>query len=228
MFHIPEDILDKYNPIKNYRLFTDMEQQRLPQYDKHITHYFDWKPLPPVTIEETEQFLKKELGMIKIEVDDTEQEFIESRRYLHEGMTYACTYVCPNIETRNKWASPKEKMDFAASQKAYDDAVKLMLDRAVETGDPNGLFKKYAAEWERRKLRDDYMMLNLYCDADGWFADIDVIIEPMIVVCSLYHLMGRAPVPEDTFSHWTFYLQFLIDIGYVNDFVKELNITEKK
>ena len=66
-------------------------------------------------------------------------------------------------------------------------------------------------------------MLHLYCDSDGWFADIDVsIVLPLVVLLSLYHLMGRAPVSEDTFSHWPLYLQFLIDIGYVNDFVSEM------
>jgi len=227
MFHIPGNILEIFDPWKNYRLFIDMEQRRLPQYDKPITHYFDWKPLPSITIVEAEQFFQEELGMVKVEIDDLEQEFIVSRQYLHEGMQYTCTYMCPNHEVRNKWATQKEKIDYVSTQKVCDDAVKLMLDRADETGDPDGLYKKYAAEWERRKQRDDALMLHLYCDSDGWFADIDVsIVLPLVVLLSLYHLMGRAPVSEDTFSHWPLYLQFLIDIGYVNDFVKEFTIVE--
>ena len=57
MFHIPENILEIYDPWKNYHLFTDMEQRRLPQYEKPITHYFIWEPLPPIPIEEAEQFI---------------------------------------------------------------------------------------------------------------------------------------------------------------------------
>ena len=102
---------------------------------------------------EAEQLFQEELGMVKVEIDHLEQEFIVSRQYLHEGMQYTCTYMCPNHEVRNKWATQKEKIDYVSTQKVCYDAVKLMLDRADETGDPDGLYKKYAAEWERRKKK---------------------------------------------------------------------------
>lgn len=64
--------------------------------------------------------------------------------------------------------------------------------------------------------------VNIYCDGDDYFSDI--ILHgtlPMIAECSLLHVLGKAPVPGVVFL-WEHYLQFLIDIGYINDFTNLL------
>ena len=121
MFHIPENILEIFDPWKNYRLFIDMEQRRLPQYNKPITHYFDWKPLPPITIAEAEQFFQEELGMVRAEIDALDRDLIEKKQFHHKGMQYECSYMYADIGARNKWATQEEIEQYIAVEKTNDN-----------------------------------------------------------------------------------------------------------
>jgi hypothetical protein len=60
--------------------------------------------------------------------------------------------------------------------------------------------------------------LNIY-SSDGVYIDDFQSYGgiPKIVRYSLFHLLGKAPIPEETYSEWYMFLQFLIDIGYVKE-----------
>ena len=77
-------------------------------------------------------------------------------------------------------------------------------------------------EENRARHMNQYGLMHVFCDKDGYFSDVAIYGSvPMSVKCSIYHVLGKAPIPDEVFI-WPYYLQFLIDIGYINDFVKEL------
>ena len=72
-------------------------------------------------------------------------------------------------------------------------------------------------EHERQKITAHHL-IHLYSADDLFFGAVDMQgMVPKIVRYSLFHLLGKAPIPEETYSEWYMYLQFLIDIGYVKE-----------
>ena len=223
MFHIPENILELYEPVSFHKLFFRMQQVDSMALGNKLTQYYDWEPLDLLTMAEAEWFMENELGMVKVEPDEKEQQLIESRADRHLKMQYVCTYVYPDIKARNRLATQEEIEGFHSADKIMDNSIEMFTEKAMNNVNNAKTWYDIAEDWKRRKERDKQIPIHLYCDEQGKFADIDYHpVMPKIAQYSLYHVLGWAPVPEETFSSWQYYLKFLVDIGYVNDFVKEL------
>ena len=229
MFHIPENILELYDPERYFQQFMRIQQLDSVACGNKLTQYYDWKPLEPLTMAEAEWFIKYELGMVKYDLDDSNQQAVKEHASRHPGMDYVCSYTFPNIEVRNRLSSQKEIEFYAYAKKMSEQTNAVFEKKIAETGDPDGKIALSLQYNKKSQQGDQYTLVHIYCDKDGYFSDAEIYgMMPDVAKYSLFHILGKAPVPEEVFSNWPKYLQFLIDIGYVNDFVKELNITEKK
>ncbi|MBQ3120680.1 MAG: hypothetical protein IJC12_07375 [Peptococcaceae bacterium] len=167
--------------------------------------------------------------MAKYDLDDSDQQVVKEHASRHPGMDYVCSYTFPNIEVRNRLSSQKEIEFYAYAKKMSEQTNAVFEKKIAETGDPDGKIALSLQYNKKSQQGDQYTLVHIYCDKDGYFSDAEIYgMMPNVAKYSLFHILGKAPVPEEVFSNWPKYLQFLIDIGYVNDFVKELNITEKK
>ena len=222
MFHIPEQIARSFDPYKNWELFFNHLISSEDCANNRMTRYYDWEAQPPLTMAEAEWFIEHEIGMVKIELDDFSRKLLHDRLCRCPGMQYVCTYTYPTPDARDHLATEKEINKHILSEKLFVQHRKDCLKNIEKTGDPDGEWRAMIEEEDRAAYMNQYGLMHVLCDRDGYFSDADIHGPvPRAVKCSVYHVLGKAPIPDEVFL-WTAYLQFLIDIGYVNDFVKEL------
>lgn len=226
MFHIPENILQIYGPMEYLNQFIRLQQLDSIACGNKMTQYYDWKPLEPLTMAEAEWFIEHEIGMVKRELDESDKEVVEEHSSCHPGMKYVCSYTFPNVETRNRLAAKKELEFYDFAEKMATQTNAVFEQKIIETGDPDGKIALSLYYNKRSQHYDKYMLLHVYSDREGYFSDVEIHgMMPLVAECSLFHVLGKAPIPQEVFSLWPHYLQFLIDIGYVNDFVKDMEQT---
>ena len=222
MFHIPEQIARNFDSDKNWELFFNHLISSEDCMNNRMTRYYDWEAQPPLTMAEAEQFIEHEIGMVKIELDDFSRKLLQKRLCRCPGMQYVCTYTYPTLDALDCLATEKEIKNRILGEKLFVQSRKDCLKIIEKTGDPDGELQAMIEEEDRAAYMNQYGLMHVFCDRDGYFSDADIHGPvPMAVKCSVYHVLGKAPIPDEVFL-WTAYLQFLIDIGYVNDFVKEL------
>ena len=76
---------------------------------------------------------------------------------------------------------------------------------------------EYRLEQEYANYRvETYKLLHVLSEDGNYFYGMrSEGAVPRIIRFSLFHLLGKAPVPEETYSEWYLYLQFLMEIGYI-------------
>ena len=210
-FQLPLDMMKWFDPYKN-------ESKYIKGKDK-IQHKCAWEPLPPISFGEMELFLTDIAGMIKVEQSPYEVNIIlQNQGRDHPGMQYVCSYTFPDEKTRDKWALPNEinmnhdmDLEYKAQLEKYPD--ELFLKANIET-----IWRTMEFCDTRRFFVNKYKLLNVYSSDGVYFDDFQSYGGiPKIVRYSLFHLLGKAPIPEETYSEWYMYLQFLIDIGHVKE-----------
>jgi len=222
MFHIPEQIARSFDPDKNWERFFKHLISSEACMNNRMTRYYDWEPQPLISMAEAEQFIEHEIGMVKIELDDFSRELLQERLCRCPGMQYVCTYTYPTLDVRDRLATEKEIQNNILSEKWFAQHRKNCLKNIEKTGDPDGERQAMIDEEDRAAHMNRYGLMHVLCDREGYFSDADIHGPvPKAVQCSMYHVLGKAPIPDEVFV-WTWYLQFLIDIGYINDFVPNI------
>ena len=138
MFHIPENILEIYDPERYFQQFMRIQQLDSVACGNKLTQYYDWKPLEPLTMAEAEWFMEYELGMVKYDLDDSDQQVVKEHSSRYPGMEYLCSYTFPSVEVRNRLSSQKE-IDFYAYAKKMSEQTNAIFEKRIAlTGDPDG------------------------------------------------------------------------------------------
>lgn len=201
-FELPTDIISVYKPKRNMKTFIKLQP--------NIIKYFDWKPHNQITLTEVQDILSAQFGMEKTEVDRYTREAIRSTMRQHPGMNYVCSYTFADIANLKKWMLDIEIENYEYMVTLQSDTIQKMKAQKNTGSDDILENKKHVYQIERHKL------IHLYSRDGVNFDDIETRgMVPLVVKFTLFHLLGKAPIPEETYSEWPMYLQFLIDMGYV-------------
>lgn len=211
LLHLPSDIVQSYIPKKNEEFFSIIKEQ--------VMKYYDWNPLDNSSLQAVRDFLTNEIGMVEIRLDDTQENilpFLQSR--IPEKLKYECTYTFPDAFVRDRWALPEEKEMYATDEKYYKIFVHE-VQKKIASGNADSEMWGLRLEREHKVQQITvHHLIHLYSADNFFFGAVDMQgMVPKIVRYSLFHLLGKAPIPEETYSEWYMYLQFLIDIGYVKE-----------
>jgi len=211
ILELPADIVQIYSPKKNQMLFS--------QNAKEIIKKYDWVPCDSSTLQDVKYFLANKIGMTEVYLEAVRQDTLQIfQTFVPEKLKYECSYTFPDIHTRDKWALPEEKEMYALDIKYYAEFVNAAQKKITDKSVDVKLWRdRLEREHERQKITAHHL-IHLYSADDLFFGAVDMQgMVPKIVRYSLFHLLGKAPIPEETYSEWYMYLQFLIDIGYVKE-----------
>lgn len=60
---------------------------------------------------------------------------------------------------------------------------------------------------------ESHKLVHLYSVDGVTFNDVEFEgVVPLLIKFSVFHVLGKAPISDKTFSEWPIYLQFLMDI----------------
>jgi hypothetical protein len=209
-FQLSNDIVKYFDPHKK-------EQDCFKE--TNIMYRYDWKPMESISLEELDLFLTNIVGMAKIEQSPYHIDIIK-RNLLHEhsNLRYVCSYTFLDEVHRNQWALPTELDLYCILDERYGKCLEQYHDEVFFNDDIREIWRTagFCETWA--PFVDKYSLIDIYSLDDLYFDDFRSHGGlPKIVRYSLFHLLGKAPIPEETYSEWYMYLQFLIDIGYVKE-----------
>lgn len=211
LFTLPKDMMQLYDPkkdIKNIRNLSAETKQ----------HFENWVPFPEVTLKEAELFLETQFKMQKVEVDKGKQQVIkEYLKYQHFRIQYVCSYQFAMFSDWEQWALKQEIEVYDMMKSFREKSIRTMQHQLESQKNTDVASLQYSLQLEKETdYVETHKLIHLYTEDGIHFNDMqDFGPIPIVVRFSLLHLLGRAPIPEEAYSYWPFYLQFLIDIQYV-------------
>lgn len=204
MFTLPKNIMKIYEPKRNFLAIHGMEPHIKQRFDK-------WVPYPEITLEEAQQFIEQQFGMRKFVPKD-----IRTSYTIPANLQYVCSYEFGSVEDWKPWASEKEIEIFELSTSLRRQWIEKHQKELAQQTVPDPTIQAGLQFDLDTYHRETHKLLHLYT-LDG--VHFDEIYRagplPMVIDFSLHHLLGKAPIPEEMYSHWPYYLQFLMDIEYI-------------
>ena len=205
MFTLPENIMEIYEPKRNFLAIHNMEPHIKQRFDK-------WVPYPEITLEEAQQFIEQQFGMRKFQPKD-----IRTSYAIPANLQYVCSYEFDSVEDWKPWALENEIEAFELS-----------------TSFRRQWIEKRQKELAQQAVPDPVTQAGLQFDLDTYYEEVHTLLHlytldgvhfheiyragspfPKVIDFSLQHLLGKAPIPEEMYSNWPHYLQFLMDIAYI-------------
>ena len=199
-----------YDPKKNYGKMINMDREIMQRFH-------NWKPLPEISIKEAEAFLEGQFGMTKTELDEKAKTILlRNRLYYRLPMQYMGSYQFPEIQLWQQWAleNELELFDYLRSVRTGNQE-RLRRELATATGNAQKIQDELQTESEYFHT-ESHKLIHLYSIDGVTFDDAEFEgLVPLLIKFSVFHLLGKAPISDETFSEWPMYLQFLMDIHYI-------------
>ena len=196
--------METYQPKKNLDIFFEMGRD-----EKWL---YQWEPIELISIREVQLLMSSYFGAEKVSENQIRQQQIEEFVLQKPDVQYECSYTFADSMNMEEWMSKEEKELVKEMEDIHHEFIKNIVSKK------NRNWEKSLQDEEQRYYIDKHGLLHFYKDSNGIFVDLQIFgFVPKIVKFSLYHLLGKAPRSNETYSEWAMYLQFLIDIGYIKD-----------
>lgn len=212
MFLLSEDIVQKYRPRKDVHAISAMDESVKCRMDF-------WEPCEEITIEALDDILVRLFCMKKVIIAKETKESL-SANLEHEGITqqYICSYMFENTDAWKRWAMSDEiELSDFLQEIREGNIAKLENEKKNEINQAKIQELEYRLEQECASYRvERYKLIHVLSEDGNHFHGMrSEGAIPRIIRFSLFHLSGKAPIPEETYSEWYLYLQFLMEIGYI-------------
>ena len=180
-----------------------------------------WQPIEEVNLNELDRILTETFCMEQY-ILPNKKIIALSEDLVYENVKhkYISTYTFKQEDDWRKWALPDELFlaDYLDNIRKNNIAKYLKEKRTVKADETLSALNEMISQEEYNHWLEKHKLVHILSTDGVGFHDIRVEGDlPSIILYSLFHLLGKAPIPEETYSEWYMYLQFLIDIGYVKE-----------
>lgn len=212
LFLLSENIVKTYQPRKNVQVISDLDASLKCGLDS-------WKPYTEISIEVLDDILVKLFHMKKVVVTEDRRESLLANLE-NEGITqqYMCSYEFESADDWQRWAMSDElELGKFLQELREGNIAKLKTEKKNEVRQTKIEELECRLEQEYANYRmETYKLLHVLSEDGEYFHGMrSEGAIPRIIRFSLFHLSGKAPIPEETYSEWYLYLQFLMEIGYI-------------
>ena len=212
LFLLPEDIVKTYQPQKNVHVLSAMDLETRRKFDT-------WKPCAAITIEELDRILVRQFHMKKVIIGDgIKGALLANLKQEDIQQQYMCSYVFANADDWKRWAMADEVELGEFLQEIREGNIEKLENEIENETNPTKITEleyRLTQEHANYQLETNKLLHVLSENGIHFHGMHSEGAIPRIIRFSLFHLSGKAPVPEETYSEWHLYLQFLIEIGYI-------------